>query len=105
MSADRSLSAATANPAGGSRRLKASDHAKGASVYAPNGNRLGRIERVMVDEATGEVVHAVVRFAFGNGLGIEADEHPVPWSLLAYNSRFGGYELRITDRQALCRHL
>jgi hypothetical protein len=104
MGADHSLSAASANPAGESRRLKASDHAKGASVYAPDGNRLGRIEQVMVDEATGEIVHAVVTFTFGNSLGIEADEHSVPWSLLAYNSRFGGYEVRITDRQALRRH-
>jgi hypothetical protein len=30
-------------------------------------------------------------------MSIEADEHPVPWSLLAYNPRFDGYELRITD--------
>jgi sporulation protein YlmC with PRC-barrel domain len=103
MSADRNSSTATANRAGGGRRLKASDHAKGTSVYAPDGNRLGRIERVMVDEATGEIVDAVVSFAPGNGIGMEADEHPVPWSLLAYNSRFDGYELRITDRQALRR--
>jgi sporulation protein YlmC with PRC-barrel domain len=101
MGADRSPSAATANRSGGSRRLKASDQAKGASVYAPDGNRLGRIERVMVDEATGEIVDAVVSFASGNSIGIEVDEHPVPWSLLAYNSRFNGYELRITDRHAL----
>ena len=87
MGADRSF------PAGAdrtSRRLTASDHAKGAFVYGPDGNRLGRIERVMVDEATGEIAHAVVSFTFGNSMGIEADEHPVPWSLLAYNSRFDG---------------
>jgi hypothetical protein len=81
----------------GSRRLIASDQGKGAFVYAPDGNRLGRIERVMVDAATGEVVHAVVNFASKSHMGITADQHPVPWSLLAYNSRFGGYELRITD--------
>jgi PRC-barrel domain len=100
MGADQSLWA-NAEPAHGSRRLVASDQGKGVFVYAPDGNRLGRIERVMVDAATGEVVHAVVSFASGNHLGIEADQHPVPWSLLAYNSRFGGYELGITDRQAL----
>ena len=104
MGADRSIAAA-ANQTGGSRRLKASDHAKGAFVYAPDGNRLGRIERVMKDEATGGIVHAVVSFFPGNSLGFEADEHPVPWPLLAYNSRFGGYELRITDRQALRRQM
>jgi hypothetical protein len=103
MGADRSFPAAAADRTGGGRRLTASDHAKGAFVYDPDGNRLGRIERVMVDEATGEIAHAVVSFSFGSAMGIEADEHPVPWSLLAYNSRFDGYELRITDRQALRR--
>jgi hypothetical protein len=96
MGAARLHSAANANQTDGSRPLKVSGVAKGASVYAPDGNRLGRIERVMVDEATGEAVHAVVRFTFGNSMGIEADEHPIPWPLLTYNSRFGGYELRIT---------
>jgi hypothetical protein len=105
MGAERSFGAAAANQDGASRRLTASDHAKGAFVYAPDGNRLGRIERVMVDEVTAKIVHAVVRFNLGNSMGIEADQYPVPWSLLAYNSRFGGYELRVTDKQGLRRHL
>jgi hypothetical protein len=93
MGTDRS-SRAAAGQTGESRRLISSDHAKGAFVYAPDGNRVGRIERVMADAATGEIVHAVVSFT--------ADQHPVPWSLLAYNPRFDGYELRI-DGQALHR--
>jgi PRC-barrel domain len=103
MGADRNTSAATAGRTGGSRRLAASDHAKGTFVYSPDGNRLGRIERVMVDEATGEIVDAVVSFRLGNGGHMEADEHTMPWSLLAYNSRFNGYELSIADREALRR--
>jgi hypothetical protein len=102
MGADRSSQAAAGRNSE-SRRLIPSDHAKGAFVYAPSGNRIGRIERVMADAATGDIVHAVVRFTFGNSLGIEADLHPLPWSLLAYNPRFGGYELRIGDRQDLHR--
>jgi hypothetical protein len=102
MGADRS-SRAAAGGNGESRQLIPSDHAKGAFVYAPGGNRIGRIERVMADAATGEIVHAVVTFTFGNSLGIEADQHPVPWPLLAYNPRFDGYELRIADRQGLHR--
>lgn len=94
MNADRTSPAA--GRTGGSRRLVASDHAKGSSVYAPDGNRLGRIERVMVDKETGGIDHAVVNFA----TGIEADEHPVPWPLLTYNPRFGGYELGISEMPA-----
>lgn len=103
MGADRSFPAPPAGPASEGRRLVPSDRAKGVFIYTPSGNRLGRIERVMVDEATGEIVDAVVSFNPGNGIGIGAQTHPVPWPLLAYNSRFGGYELRITDSQALHR--
>ena len=106
MGNDRTLRAAAADRTGGDSRLIASNHAKGAPVYTPDGNRLGRIERVMINQATGEIASAVVSFTFGNSMGIEAHhEHPVPWSLLAYNPRFDGYELRITDKQALRRHL
>jgi hypothetical protein len=104
MGNDRTFRSAADDRTGEGHRLIAGDHAKGAPVYTPDGNRLGRIERVMVDETTGEIVRAVVTFTFGSRIGIEADEHPVPWSLLTYNSRFDGYELRITDKQAL-RHM
>jgi hypothetical protein len=89
---------AAANPSGARRRLVVSDNAKGAPVYAPDGNRLGRIDRVMADEATGEIVYAIVNFGLGSNIGFEADNHPVPWSLLRYNPRFDGYEVRIASK-------
>lgn len=82
------------------RRLAVSDNAKGAPVYAPDGNRIGRIERVMADAATSEIVYAIVNFSPGKGIGFETNEHPVPWSLLTYNPRFDGYELRIAGEPA-----
>jgi hypothetical protein len=98
MATENSATAA-ANQLGADRRLVASNNAKGAPVYAPDGNRLGRIERVMADAATGEIVYAIVNFGLGNSIGFETDDHPVPWSLLAYNPRFDGYELRIMNRK------
>jgi sporulation protein YlmC with PRC-barrel domain len=83
---------------GSGRRLVTTDNARGAPVYAPDGNRLGRVEGVMEDEATGEIVYAIVNFSPGKGIGFETDEYPVPWSLLRYNARFGGYELKIASR-------
>ena len=97
MGTEQSFRTAAAGDTGGTRRLVASNNAKGAPVYAPDGNRLGRIERVMADEATGEIAYAIVNFAVGNSIGFETDRHPVPWSLLTYNPRFDGYELRIAD--------
>jgi len=90
----------TAPPAGHSdtdRRLVVRNDAKGAPVYTADGNRLGRIEYVMADQATGKIAYAVVNFSFGTSIGFNTDHHQVPWSLLTYNPRFDGYELRITD--------
>jgi sporulation protein YlmC with PRC-barrel domain len=100
MGSEHSFPTAEASHVGEDHRLVASDNAKGTPVYAPDGNRLGRIERVMVDEASREIVYAIVDFRSGNSFGFEADQHPVPWSLLTYNPRFEGYELRIAGGQA-----
>jgi sporulation protein YlmC with PRC-barrel domain len=104
MRTDQSFLTAAAGHIDGSRRLVASNNAKGTPVYAADGNRLGRIERVMVDQATGDIAYAIVNFGRGDGIGFEIDQYPVPWSLLAYNPRFEGYELKITNRQA-SRHM
>jgi hypothetical protein len=100
MGTEQSFRTAAASDIGGNRRLVASDNAKGAPVYAADGNRLGRIEWVMADAATGEIAYAIVNFGLGNSIGFETDHHRVPWSLLAYNPRFDGYELRIADSRA-----
>jgi hypothetical protein len=99
MGPEQSFRTAAASDIDGNRRLVASDNAKGAPVYAADGNRLGRIEWVMADVATGEVAYAIVNFGLGNSIGFEIDHHRVPWSLLAYNPRFDGDELRIADKQ------
>jgi PRC-barrel domain len=99
MGNDRNSPMAAADHSGADRRLVATDYAKGAPVYAPDGNRLGRIERVMADEATGEIVYAIVNFGPGKGIGFETDQHPVPWSLLAYSLRLDAFELKITGKQ------
>jgi hypothetical protein len=98
MGSERSAVAGAIHTGSGGR-LVARNDAEGVPVYAPDGNRLGRIERVMADEGTGEIAYAIVNFGFGRSIGFESDDHPVPWSLLVYNPRFDGYELRIADKQ------
>jgi sporulation protein YlmC with PRC-barrel domain len=68
---------------------------KGAPVYRPNGDRIGRIEGVMVAEATRKIVYAVV--SFGGQVSLGANHSRIPWSLLVYSPQFEGYELRIAD--------
>lgn len=77
--------------------LIGSDKVEGTAVYRPSGDRIGTIERVMIDKFSGKVGYAVM--SFGGFLGIGNDYYPIPWSLLTYNDRLGGYEVAITDEQ------
>ncbi|HWL06346.1 MAG TPA: PRC-barrel domain-containing protein [Xanthobacteraceae bacterium] len=77
--------------------LIGSDKVEGTSVYRSNGDKVGKIERVMIDKQTGKVGYAVM--SFGGFLGIGEDYYPLPWSLLTYNPRLDGYEVNITEEQ------
>ena len=77
--------------------LIGSDKVEGTNVYRSNGDKIGSIERIMLDKQSGKVAYAVM--SFGGFLGIGHDHYPVPWSLLTYNTNLGGYEVNISDQQ------
>ncbi len=77
--------------------LIASDRVEGTAVYRSNGERVGEIERVMIDKLSGKVAYAVM--SFGGFLGIGEEYHPLPWALLTYNPKLGGYEVNVTEDQ------
>jgi hypothetical protein len=77
--------------------LIASDKVEGTAVRRPNGDRIGQIDRVMIDKRSGQVAYAVM--SFGGFLGIGADFYPVPWSKLRYNEQLDAYELDVSDDQ------
>jgi len=70
--------------------LIGSDKVEGTPVYRSNGERVGQIERIMIDKISGKVAYAVM--SFGGFMGIGEDHYPLPWSLLTYNPRLEGYE-------------
>ena len=78
-------------------RLIASDKVEGTAVYNREGDRLGSVYNFMVDKMSGQVAYAVM--SFGGFLGIGHDHYPVPWSLLTYNTKLGGYEVNISEQQ------
>jgi sporulation protein YlmC with PRC-barrel domain len=82
---------------GETRSLIASDKVEGTAVYRPNGDKLGRIERVVIDKETGKVAYALM--SFGGFMGIGRDYYPLPWSLLKFNPRLDGYEINISEQQ------
>ena len=47
----------------------------------------------MIDKQTGQVAYAIL--SFGGFLGMGGSYHPLPWSLLKYNTNLGGYVVEI----------
>ena len=77
--------------------LIGSDKVEGTAVYGADSQRVGSIERVMIDKISGKVAYAVL--GFGGFLGIGDDHYPLPWQSLKYDTSLGGYVTGITDRQ------
>ncbi len=77
--------------------LIGSDRVEGTGVYRPNGDRIGYIVRIMIDKRSGQAAYAVMNFGGFLGLGQEA--YPLPWSLLTFSQKLGGYVVEITDEQ------
>ena len=73
--------------------LVPSDRVEAASVYGPDGDKIGTIERLMLEKVTGTVAYAVVKC--GSFLGT-CHHYPVPWSALNYNLARKAYETPLT---------
>ena len=77
--------------------LIGSDKVDGTAVYRSNGDKVGKIRRVMIGKQSGKVGYAVM--SFGGFMGIGEEFYPLPWSLLTYNPRLEGYEVNISEAQ------
>jgi hypothetical protein len=77
--------------------LIGSDKVEGTAVFGPDDNKIGAIERVMIDKMSGKVSYAVL--GFGGFLGLRNDHYPLPWQSLKYDTRLGGYRTGITEDQ------
>ena len=77
--------------------LIGSDKVEGTAVYGAGGNKIGSIERLMIDKLSGKVSYAVL--SFGGFLGIGDDHYPLPWQSLKYDTNLGGYVTGITEAQ------
>jgi sporulation protein YlmC with PRC-barrel domain len=74
-----------------------SDRIEGTTVYDPSGNKIGTIERLMIDKISGNVAYAVM--SFGGFLGLGEEEHTIPWKKLEYDTSLGGYRTDVTEQQ------
>jgi len=77
--------------------LISSEKVAGTPVYNTGGEELGSIHDVMLDKKSGNVAYAVM--SFGGFLGMGNKYHPLPWSLLKYDTGKGGYVVNLDKQQ------
>ena len=67
---------------------------QGTPVFNTEGESLGSLDDVMIDKRSGRVAYAVM--SFGGFLGMGESYHPLPWAILKYDTRQGGYVIGLT---------
>lgn len=78
-------------------RLVPSDRVERKPVLRSDAERIGTIERLMIDKTTGQVVYAVLRT--GGFLGLGAKQFPVPWHALKYNTACKSFEILLSEEE------
>ena len=69
----------------------------GTSVYSTEGRKLGAIDDIVLGKRDGQVKYAIL--VSGGFLGIGEDHYPLPWQVLKYDERQGGYVIGVTIDQ------
>ena len=77
--------------------LIASDRVEGTPVRRSNGEKVGIIQRLMIDKHSGSVAYAVL--SFGGILGIRQKHLPIPWARLKYDLAQEAYLVDLTDEE------
>jgi sporulation protein YlmC with PRC-barrel domain len=78
-------------------RLIAASQVNGTNVYNATGEKLGHIYDVMLDKQSGKADYAIM--SFGGFLGIGDRYHPLPWQVLQYEPKLGGYMVDVDRRR------
>jgi len=79
------------------RRLISADRVQGTPVFDREGEQIGHVEDVMLDKESGKVAYAIM--SHGGLLGAGERYHPLPWKVLSYDTRVGGYVVDLDKHQ------
>jgi hypothetical protein len=77
--------------------LVSSSRVEGMPVFAADGHKLGRIDDLLIDKASGRVCYALM--SFDGFLGMGQRYYPLPWAMLDYNPDKGGFATPLTRDQ------
>lgn len=78
-------------------KLIASDRVEHTPVRRSNGAKIGIVQRLMIDKASGKVAYAVLKF--GGFFGLNAKHVPVAWKRMKFNAALDAYEINLTDEE------
>src|SRR6266566_8231420 len=87
----------TEPPSRHSHTLVPSDRVEGTPVRRANGEKVGTIQRLMIDKLSGNVAYAVL--SSGGFLGMGQKHLPIPWARLTYDRALGAYHLDLTEEE------
>jgi hypothetical protein len=76
--------------------LASADELRGKPVHGRDGDRLGTVERLILDLRTGQVAYLVL--STGGFLGLGQSYHPIPWEAFRYDGTQGGYTVDMDKR-------
>ena len=71
------------------RTFIAADSVQGAAIYNTAGDKLGLIDDIVINRKTGDIAYAII--SSGGFLGLGSRYHPLPWSMLNYDSTLDRY--------------
>lgn len=74
--------------------LISSSKVDGTAVYSIDGEKIGRVDHLMIGKRSGRVEYAVMNF--GGFLGMGESHHPLPWEALDYDTDRGGYVVNVS---------
>jgi uncharacterized protein YrrD len=77
--------------------LIAAEKVNGTDVYNLAGDKLGKVEDIMIDKVSGHAVYAVM--SFGGFLGMGEKHHPLPWATLKYDTQKDGYVVNLDKKK------
>src|SRR3989337_1004941 len=69
----------------------------GTEVRDANGEKVGKVEDIVLDKLSNNIMFAIV--GFGGFLGIGVKFHPLPWNVLDYDEDLDGYVVALSRDQ------
>jgi len=77
--------------------LVAGSQVDGTPVFSKDGEKLGKIDELLIDKRTGRTTYVLM--SFDGILGVGARYYPIPWAMLDYDPARGGFTTALTREQ------